>query len=66
MSKYIEVESCTKCPYKGHSGVFGEVAYIPTCRLEYKTLGYTVRNGAKPIAEYDGVIPDWCPLPELN
>lgn len=67
--KFIAVRTCEDCPDKNHKGGFGTVAYIPICLAVDKTLGYTTSattDRGRVYAEYDGTIPKWCPLPELE
>jgi hypothetical protein len=64
MNRKISITSCVTCPYKDHGGGFGQVSYIPVCRLkDRKRLPYTENaSGGLVIAQATGEIPDWCPL----
>ncbi len=66
----IILDSCTACPHMGRAGGFGTIGYVPKCRNANRELGYWVGYVAadslsrtRPVASYDGKIPDWCPLP---
>jgi hypothetical protein len=64
--RYIAIKSCQDCPNKSHGGGFARVAYVPRCDLLNKELGYTIGTSGKMIiAQYNGIIPDECPLPEV-
>jgi hypothetical protein len=65
--RYIPIKDCSYCPRKDHRGGFGRPAFIPVCRSTNKELGYTnALQNSTVIAVYDGIIPEWCPLPELT
>lgn len=67
MTRCILINDCNKCPHISHGGGFGSPAYIPVCSyLAHRELGHSVHANARgtgTTAVYDGVIPDWCPLP---
>ena len=62
--KKIVVENCGSCPYVGHGGGFGNIAYIPNCgKSKGKKLPYTEHaSGGRVTARGTGDIPIWCPL----
>lgn len=66
MTKCLPIISCDRCPSFDHQGAFGRIAYIPVCRRLDQTLGYAAHpgHGARLHANYDGVIPPECPLPD--
>ena len=69
MTRSFIVKDCSACPHQDHRGGFGSPAYVPVCGASdgRPSLGFTAypnRNGTGTVAVYDGVIPDWCPLPE--
>jgi hypothetical protein len=66
MSRFLEVESCAKCPHYDHKGAFAVVACVPICRKVARELPYeakydTMRGRA--LAHMTVAFPDWCPLP---
>lgn len=67
MTRCILIESCAQCPHQDHRGGFGSPAYVPVCAyVSHRELGFTAhpnRMGTGTVAVYDGVIPEWCPLP---
>lgn len=66
MSKCTLANSCVTCLHYDHKGGFGEVAYIPKCRLNGQELPWTPGlqgNRGRIVARGTGVIPEWCPLP---
>lgn len=73
----IVVRTCDACPHVDHKGAFGNPAYVPLCRKTMRkdrVLPYTVvvsnglpeRSGWPLVAVPSGVIPDWCPLHEIE
>lgn len=63
IDRIIRVTSCGGCHFKGHTGDFGNVAYIPHCSHSGKTLPYTkVVSDNRIIARLVEGIPDYCPL----
>jgi hypothetical protein len=63
----IRIKTCKECPYLGHKGAFGEIAYVPVCRKSGKELPHTLGAGHKhvPLALGTNAIPEWCPLDAL-
>ena len=70
--KHLIINSCDDCPYKSHSGGFGQVMCKPTCsRKGNKLLGYVettqrICRAVRIVAKYDGIIPEWCPLEDFQ
>lgn len=64
MTRYIKIESCEECPYLGHLGAFGDVAYKPLCQKSNKTIPYSVTgdNCTRVRAVIKKEIPSWCSL----
>ena len=62
--KKILVDKCTNCPFVGHAGGFGKIAYIPVCGKERgRQLPFTeTSSGGRVTAHGTDEIPDWCPL----
>lgn len=63
MTKIIRITTCQDCPNNDHRGAFGQVAYVPYCRLENKEQPWEpVKSGTMVVAQKTVDIPDWCPL----
>lgn len=51
-----------------HKGAFAAISYVPVCRKTGKELPHTISYSAKigASASYTGIIPSFCPLPDLK
>lgn len=68
MAKIIKINVCAECPNYDHKGAFGQVAYIPVCRLAKAELPWIPHTsiGGRVQAVSTGLIPEWCPLEDYN
>lgn len=73
MSKrYLEVDECNTCPFRGHRGGFGgfgSPAHVPTCdrHPQRRKLPYSEGvSWGQVIAYVKPGIPEWCPLATLE
>jgi len=77
MTRMIRIETCENCHFKKRIGGFDrQSAYQPRCENpsavgldgRFRKLGFTVRSllNGSPYPEYDGIIPDWCPLEKIT
>lgn len=62
--KKLIIDKCRNCPFVGHGGGFGNIAYIPSCgKSRGKELPYTEHaSGGRITAHVTDEIPEWCPL----
>jgi len=77
MSRMIRIETCNDCYFKDIVGAFDRRdRYQPICKNgkaldasgRVRKLGFkmgSLLNGS-PFPEYDGIIPDWCPLEKIT
>lgn len=62
--KKLIIDKCDNCPFVGHGGGFGNIAYIPVCeKMKHRELPYTEHASSGRITAHStGEIPKWCPL----
>jgi len=77
MSRMIRIETCNDCHFKDIvSGFDRRHAYKPFCENgkavnasgHFRMLGFRMKSilNGSPFPEYDGIIPDWCPLEKIT
>lgn len=67
MSRMIRITSCADCPHQVWVPIPQLVPHCGFGKIKKRRLGYTTPEGygTQKIA-YDGVIPNWCRLEEIE